>query len=91
MDLLRRHASGVWLLLMVATVITTWVLAKDAVAMRVGTVAIVLIAALKVRLVLLHFMELRHAPRALRVVFELWVLAVSGALIALYLRTPPTI
>lgn len=84
---LRGTATRVWLLLMAATIVTTWVLTKDGVPVHVATVAIVLIAAIKVRLVLLHFMELRHAPLPLRLVFEGWVVAVSGALIVLYLRT----
>jgi heme/copper-type cytochrome/quinol oxidase subunit 4 len=87
-ELLGRSASKVWLLLMAATIVTTWVLTKDGIAVRVATVSIVLIAAIKVRLVLLHFMELRHAPVPLRAIFEAWVVAVSGALIVIYLRTP---
>ena len=88
MELIRRSSTLVWAVLMLATVVTTWVLSKDIVAVRPGTVAIIAIAAYKVRLVLLHFMELRHAPRALRVVFETWVLVVACAMIALYLATP---
>jgi heme/copper-type cytochrome/quinol oxidase subunit 4 len=87
-ELLRRSASKVWLLLMAATIVTTWVLTKDGITVRIATVSIVLIAAIKVRLVLLHFMELRHAPVPLRAIFEAWVVAVSGALIVIYLRTP---
>lgn len=87
-ELMRRGATRVWLLLMAATIVTTWVLTKDTFTARVATSAIVLIAAIKVRLVLLHFMELRHAPLPLRIVFEGWVLAVAGALITLYLQTP---
>lgn len=87
-ELLGRSASKVWLLLMAATIVTTWVLTKDGIAVRVATVSIVLIAAIKVRLVLLHFMELRHAPVPLRAIFEAWVVAVSGALIVIYLRMP---
>lgn len=87
-ELLRRGATRVWLLLMAATIVTTWVLTKDTFAARVATIAIVVIAAIKVRLVLLHFMELRHAPLPLRIVFEGWVLAVTGSLITLYLLTP---
>lgn len=85
--ILRQTASKVWLLLMAATIVTTWVLTKDGFPVRVATVAIVLIAAIKVRLVLLHFMELRHAPLPLRLVFEAWVIGVTGALVALYLLT----
>ncbi len=78
----------IWLLLMAATALTTWFLAKDGFSARVGTVAIFAVAAYKVRLVLLHFMELRHAPLPLRVAFEAWVLLVTAAVIAIYLRTP---
>jgi caa(3)-type oxidase subunit IV len=87
--LLRRTATRVWLLLMVATIVTTWGLTKDGLPLRAATIAIVLIAAVKARLVLLHFMELRHAPLPLRIVFEAWVLAVATALVAVYLATPP--
>jgi heme/copper-type cytochrome/quinol oxidase subunit 4 len=87
-NLLKRHASLIWLLLMAATVVTTWVLAKDAFSARVGTVAIFAIAAYKVRLVLLDFMELRHAPLPLRLAFEAWVLVATAAVVAIYLRTP---
>ena len=86
--LLKRPASRVCLLLMAATVLTTWVLSKDIVAAKIGTVSIVLVAAIKVRLVLLHFMELRDAPQPLRLVFEGWVWIVAVALIALYLGGP---
>ena len=86
MELLKRPASLVWLLLMAATVVTTWWLAKDAFSATVGTVAIFIIAAYKVRLVLLHFMELRHAPLPLRLVFEAWVLGVTAAVLGLYLQ-----
>lgn len=86
-ELLRDPATRVWLLLMAATILTTWVLAKDGLPAQVATVAIVVIAAIKVRLVLLHFMELRHAPLPLRLVFETWTLAVTGAIVALCLLT----
>lgn len=86
-ELLRHHASRIWLLLMAATIVTTWGLSKDGFPARIATVAIVLIAAMKVRWVLLHFMELRQAPLPLRLVFEAWVLAVAGAIVALYLLT----
>ena len=86
MELLKRPASLVWLLLMAATIITTWWLSKDEISAAVGTVAIFIIAAYKVRLVLLHFMELRHAPLPLRLAFEAWVLGVTAAVLGLYLQ-----
>lgn len=85
--LLWRSESLVWLLLMLATVLTTWLLAKDAFPAHVSTIGIFLIAALKVRMVLLHFMELGHAPWPVRLVFESWVMLVSFGVIGIYLTT----
>ncbi|MET7474358.1 cytochrome C oxidase subunit IV family protein [Streptomyces sp. NPDC005648] len=47
--------------------------------------AVVAIALIKVRLVGLHFMELRNAPTALRGAFEVYVVATGATLLALYL------
>ncbi len=86
MSLLRRPGSLVWITLMAATVITTWGLSNEAFTARLGTASIFMIAAFKVRLVLLHFMELRQAPLPLRLAFEAWVLVVTAAILALYLQ-----
>jgi Prokaryotic Cytochrome C oxidase subunit IV len=51
----------------------------------VVAIAIVIGAALiKVRLVILDFMEVRHAPFALRLALEAWVLALGGGILALW-------
>jgi caa(3)-type oxidase subunit IV len=86
-SLLREPTSLVWMVLMLATVASTWWLSKDAFGAKTGTVAIFLVAAFKVRLVLLYFMELRRAPLPLRLVFEAWVLVCTGAILGLYLQT----
>ena len=41
-------------------------------------------AFVKVRFVLLDFMELRHAPRAMRLAVEAWTVVVCSALCSLY-------
>jgi hypothetical protein len=51
----------------------------------VATVAIVLIAAAKVRLVIWHFMEVRRAPLTLRLVCDGWLLAVTALIVTVYL------
>jgi len=84
----RHITTMVWLFLMVATIATTWWLSKDGFSPIVGTVAIFAIAAFKVRLVLLHFMELKHAPLPWRLVFEAWVLLATAAIVGIYLSTP---
>lgn len=75
----------VWLVLVLATCATTWWLSKDALTATVSTVLMILIGAYKVRLVLLEFMGLRTAPLPWRLVGEGWVLAVTCAVVTLYL------
>lgn len=48
-----------------------------------AAVVIIGIALFKVRLIAMHFMDVRTAPRALRLVFEGYVLAVFATLVTL--------
>jgi hypothetical protein len=77
----------VWSMLMLATVTTTWFLSKNALAATVGTAGTLALAGWKVRLVLLDFMELRHAPWPLRIAFELWSVGVPAMILAFYLAS----
>lgn len=49
-----------------------------------ATVAVIVIAFIKVRYVFLDFMELRTAPLPLRLMLEAWAIGVGGAIIFLY-------
>ena len=49
-----------------------------------GTAAILVITFVKIRFVFLDFMELRTAPRPLRMAFEVWAISLCGTLIGLY-------
>ncbi len=51
-----------------------------------STPLIVTLSLIKCRLVVMHFMEVNHASRALRLVFDGWLVAVAGGILAL-LRT----
>lgn len=78
----------IWLVLAVLTV-GSWYLGEQQAAHVFSNVGIVssvmlLIGFFKVRLVGLHFMELRHAPWPLRGVFELWVVLVACVILGLY-------
>ncbi len=88
MAILLKRVSLVWLVLMLATCLTTWWLSKDAFSPVVAAVSIFLIAAFKARLVLMHFMELRSAPLAWRLVFEAWVLISTAVVLGIYLQSP---
>lgn len=48
------------------------------------TVGVILMAALKVRLIVWEFMELRHAPRKLRRIADATLAGMIGALLLLY-------
>jgi Prokaryotic Cytochrome C oxidase subunit IV len=79
----------VWLGLVVATLIS-WQLGvedvfDDSVALTLTTLTILGVAFVKIRFVGLDFMEIRHAPRVLRLVFYVWMVAVYLELVVLYL------
>ena len=86
--LLRQRISLVWIVLMTVTCVSTWGMSRDAFLPAAATVTIFLIAALKARLVLGHFMELRHAPRGWRLLFEAWVILITAAITGIYLQAP---
>ncbi|HEV7578865.1 MAG TPA: cytochrome C oxidase subunit IV family protein [Mycobacterium sp.] len=85
MGLLRKPVTIVWAALMLATCASTWLLSKNSVTPEVATVAIMLIAAVKVRLVIRYFMEVRRAPLALRFICDGWLLAVTALIMTVYL------
>jgi hypothetical protein len=84
---IRTRASLAWLLL-VALTLSSWVLGATqglADEYPVASIAIVLTAIFKIRLVGLYFMELRDAPGALRWGFEGYCLALGILLCVMYL------
>jgi heme/copper-type cytochrome/quinol oxidase subunit 4 len=88
MTLLRERVTLVWLVLMAATCTSTWMLSKDAFSPTVAVVGIFLIAAMKVRFVMLDFMELRDAPVGVRAAFETWIVVVTCVILGFWFATP---
>jgi hypothetical protein len=87
-QLLRQRITIVWLGLVLATLLS-WALSSEhvfdsSIARTVTTMAILGVALVKVRFVGLDFMEIRHAPRALRLALDVWMLGVYGMLVGLY-------
>ncbi|MDT5127222.1 MAG: hypothetical protein QOI28_1420 [Mycobacterium sp.] len=80
----RGRAGVSWLVLIVATLIA-YALGVDHGTGSVMVVVVLAIAAIKVRLVGLDFMELRCAPMPLRVAFEGYCLGLWALLSGLYL------
>ena len=85
MELLCKPVSIVWAALMLATCASTWLLSKNSVTPEVATVAIMVVAAVKVRLVIWRFMEVRRAPLALGLVCDGWLLAATALIVTVYL------
>jgi len=81
-----RLITTVWLALSVATGISWWLGTESSMTPRqLATVGLTLIAMIKVRLVILYFMEVRTAPLPLRLICETWVIAVGAVIIGFYL------
>ncbi|TRW82077.1 hypothetical protein FK535_14415 [Mycolicibacterium sp. 018/SC-01/001] len=84
LHLLKNRAGLTWLVLVAATLLSWAVGAEHGTGSAVGVVVLG-IAAIKVRLVGLDFMELRHAPIPLRAAFELYCAGMWALLSGLYL------
>jgi caa(3)-type oxidase subunit IV len=86
--LLRNNATYVWVLLMALTVMS-WSLGSEHglgnSSHVVASLVILGVAVIKIRLVGLHFMELRRAPGYLRGAFELFCVVLFALLLGMYL------
>jgi len=78
----RGRITSVWLLLLALTGVSWW-LGRYGGGPDFGVVILAL-AFLKIRFVLLDFMELRGAPPAMRYVGEAWVFALAAAILVIY-------
>jgi hypothetical protein len=83
---LLNSITTVWGFLFIGTV-TSWFLApeKDYLEPLLPGLIIILIAFLKVRLILLYFMELRIAPQPWRGLFEAWMAVACAIVMFLYI------
>lgn len=85
--LLLDRITGIWFLLIAATALS-WEFGHGfgfGDNHRQATVAVIVIAFIKVRYVVLDFMEVRTAPLPLRLILEAWALVVCATLVVLYL------
>ncbi len=78
--LARTAATPIWILLMIATVVSWDLGASDA----RGTLVVMTLAFLKTGLVAAFFMEILHAPLVLRLIFLAWCLGGWGAIVGSY-------
>jgi hypothetical protein len=81
-SILLQKNTAIWAVLALATILS-WYMGGDA-ALNIPAVML-FIAFFKTRLIIMHFMEVKHAPIALRTVGEAWGVICCAALIVLYL------
>ena len=82
-----RRVTVVFACLVIATCVTWWLGSGHSLsgaALRLSVAATIVIAFAKIYFVGKDFMELRHAPTALRTAFSTWVIVISLAAVGLY-------
>ncbi len=84
-----RVITVVWVILSVITVVSWWLGPGHArgplVASAPITVAVLTLGLIKSRLIIRYFMEVRTAPRWLRIATDTWLVVFWGAVLAIYL------
>ncbi|MBA4285501.1 MAG: hypothetical protein C0434_08220 [Xanthomonadaceae bacterium] len=83
--LLNPHRT--WLILIIATATTFWVGVEGGIGLAAGAVTFA-ITWIKARLVVLDFMELRHAPPLWRRIIEGWLMLVTTLMLTAYYFGP---
>lgn len=78
--LLVNAGTRVWLILVVATGLTTAIFEADH-GVAWATIAILVIASVKIALIIGYFMEVRSAPRSLQIACGVWLVAVTAIVI----------
>lgn len=78
-----------WFILVVATALS-WEMGHGMgfSDIRHAGVAIIIVAFVKVRFVILDFMEMRHAPHFMRLIGEIWTVVICTTLVTLFLMAP---
>lgn len=85
-DLFRAPFTLVWIVLVVATVLSFSLGSVHGIgSSKSSAIAVLVVTFVKVRLVGTHFMGLRDSPVVLRSIFDVYVLVVCAVLIGFYM------
>jgi heme/copper-type cytochrome/quinol oxidase subunit 4 len=82
--LILKPVTAVWAALVLATCVAWWSASGGAVPSFEATAIVMIVAAVKARLVILHFMDLKGAPRPWRLLFEGWVVLTTCVILGGY-------
>ncbi|MFZ0832671.1 MAG: cytochrome C oxidase subunit IV family protein [Mycobacterium sp.] len=85
-----RTTTYAWLILSAITVLSWWLAPAHAHGHAVGrsipiTVAAIALAIIKGRMIIRYFMEVRTAPRWLKLATDGWLVALGAGVLAVYL------
>jgi hypothetical protein len=84
----QRHLVEAWMMLVVLTSISFFAFRRDAAALPAishwSATGLMLLVYVKMRLISLHFMELKRAPTYLRAMMEVWIVVAIAALLSMY-------
>ena len=84
-----RTTTYVWLILSAITVISWWLapghFGGHAVANVPITIAVVLLGFVKGRMIIRYFMEVRTAPRWLKITTDAWLIVLWATILTVYL------
>ncbi|MET0546136.1 MAG: cytochrome C oxidase subunit IV family protein [Caulobacterales bacterium] len=86
MNILKLRITWIWALLVAATCfswesVQGFQLFSD---VRWATALVMVVAFIKVRFIMMEFMEIRQAPLPLRIFADVWVAAVCTAILVMY-------
>lgn len=85
-DYIRQPASVVFMLLVAGT-LASWVLGYEVgteASLRFSSTGMILIAAVKIRLVIWYFMEVKDAPAVLKWLLDAWLCLVTLGVLGNY-------
>ena len=84
-DLLATRLTLIWALLVGAT-LASWAIGHGfgLQGRAAASAAVIIVAFVKARYVIREFMELRQAPRFMRIIADVWAMVVCSLLLALY-------
>jgi hypothetical protein len=83
----NRAAILSWGFLVCASIATGLLIEGEGLDARSAVSLILLIAVVKVRMIVLHYMELKHAPLRWRLVFELWPVVAASLILGIWFFT----
>lgn len=89
-QVVSHYTTWIWLLLVALTTMS-WEVGDGhttgaGISAAMVTPILLLVAFFKVRMVGMHFMELKTAPLPLRLLFEAWVIVTCGVLLLIYFQ-----